>query len=103
MTTATASPTPVAAAPSRGMSISSLALGVVSAVLGFTFVVPIVGLVLGTVGYVKEPTARGYAIGGMALNAVLLFGWIAATVLAVLFAGLTSVWAAMSGVFWVLF
>ncbi|MFD4420453.1 hypothetical protein ACFWN7_02980 [Agromyces sp. NPDC058484] len=87
MTTATptepqapfAAPNPYAApaAPaeeSRGFSISSLVLGLVSIVASYTVVVPIVGLVLGVTALKREPASRTMAIWGIVLNAVMLAG-----------------------------
>ncbi|MFE6963587.1 hypothetical protein ACFVAJ_00650 [Agromyces sp. NPDC057679] len=71
-----AEPHPAAAplAESRGFSISSLVLGLVSIVAGYSFVVPIAGLVLGIMALKREPAARTMAIWGIVLNAVMLAG-----------------------------
>lgn len=86
MTTATptqpqapfAEPNPYAtAAPaeeSRGFSVVSLVLGLVSIVAGFTFFVPVAGLVLGIMALQREPGSRTMAIWGIVLNAVMLAG-----------------------------
>jgi hypothetical protein len=58
----------------RGFAISSLVLGLVSIVAGFTFVVPVAGLVLGILALKREPSARTMAIWGIALNALMLAG-----------------------------
>ncbi|WP_058730153.1 DUF4190 domain-containing protein [Curtobacterium oceanosedimentum] len=62
-------------APPRGMSIASMVLGLVSIVLGFTFLVPLVGFVLGIIGVRKEPAGRGMAITGLVLNGLFVVGW----------------------------
>ncbi|MCK8610457.1 DUF4190 domain-containing protein [Agromyces sp. C10] len=73
-----ASPYAVGSAPvveeQRGFAISSLVLGLVSFVAGFTFVVPAAGLVLGILALKREPAARTMAIWGIVLNAVVLAG-----------------------------
>ncbi|MFT2706428.1 DUF4190 domain-containing protein [Clavibacter zhangzhiyongii] len=61
-----------AAAPPKGLSITSMVLGLVSLVLFWTVVCPIVGLILGIVGVRKEPAGRGFAITGLVLNGLLL-------------------------------
>jgi hypothetical protein len=63
---------PYAAAPPTGLSITSFVLGLVSIFFGFVFFVPIAGLVLGILALKKEPTARGFAIAGIWINAVML-------------------------------
>ncbi|MFJ3030369.1 DUF4190 domain-containing protein [Curtobacterium sp. NPDC087080] len=62
-------------APPRGLSITSMVLGLVSIVLGFTFLVPLVGFVLGIVGLRKEPAGRGMAVTGLILNGLFVVGW----------------------------
>ncbi|MBP1301780.1 DUF4190 domain-containing protein [Curtobacterium sp. 1310] len=62
-------------APPRGLSIASMVLGLVSIVLGFTFLVPLVGFVLGIVGLRKEPAGRGMAVTGLILNGLFVVGW----------------------------
>ena len=61
-------------AESRGFSIASLVLGLVSIVASATFFVPIVGLVLGVMALRREPDSRTMAIWGIVLNAVMLAG-----------------------------
>ena len=70
---------PYAAAPAteeetRGFSISSLVLGLVSIVASYTFVVPAIGLVLGIMALKREPASRTMAIWGIVLNSVMLAG-----------------------------
>ena len=62
-------------APPRGLSITSMVLGLASLFFGFTFVVPIVGFILGLVGIRKEPAGRGMAITGLILNGLFVLGW----------------------------
>lgn len=60
----------------KGASLTSLVLGLASILLGFTFLVPIVGFIFGFVGLLKEPAGRGMAIAGLVLNGIFLFGWL---------------------------
>ncbi|WP_233194207.1 MULTISPECIES: hypothetical protein [Cryobacterium] len=59
---------------SSTLAVSSLVLGLVSIVAGWTFLVPIAGLVVGILALGREPQARTLAIWGIVLNAVLLAG-----------------------------
>lgn len=70
----------VVAPPPRGMSVASMVLGLVSIVFGFTFVCPVVGLILGIIGIKREPAGRGMAIAGIIINAVILAGWAIAVI-----------------------
>ena len=66
----------VPVAPPRGLSIASLVLGIISLIAGFVFLVPLIGLILGIVGVRKEPAGKGFAIGGIVLNALALLSWL---------------------------
>lgn len=70
--------------PPRGMSIASMVIGIVSVFLGFTFFVPIVGLILGIVGLKREPHGRGMAITGIVINGLILAGWLIVLVVTLL-------------------
>ena len=70
---------------SRGFGISSLVLGLVSILAGFTLVVPAGGLVLGILALKREPASRTMAIWGIVLNGVMLAGAVLATLVAVAF------------------
>lgn len=65
---------PTAVSETNGFSIASLVLGLVSIVAGFTFLLPLGGLVLGIVGLQREPASRTMAIWGIVLNSVMLAG-----------------------------
>lgn len=67
-------PAPVSAAEKQWMSISSLVLGVVSIVAGWTFFLPVAGLVFGILALKREPSSRTMAIWGIVLNGALLAG-----------------------------
>lgn len=73
--------------PPRGLSISSMVIGLVSLFFGFTFVLPIIGLVLGIMGARKEPTGRAMAVTGIVLNGLFLLAWVALVLLWVLILG----------------
>ena len=77
-----------AAAPtaeSRGFSIASLVLGLVSIVASSTFFVPVAGLVLGVMALQREPQSRTMAIWGIVLNGVMLAGTVLFTIGALVF------------------
>ena len=76
---------PLAPEEPRGFSISSLVLGLVSILAGFTLVVPAAGLVLGILALKREPAGRTMAIWGIALNGVMLAGAVLITLVALAF------------------
>ena len=84
MTTATPAPA-TTDVEQRGFAVSSLVLGLVSIVAGFTLVVPAAGLALGILALRREPSARTMAIWGIALNAVMLAGILIAGIAAAAF------------------
>lgn len=61
-------------APDRGLSISSLVIGIVSIVAGWTFIAPVAGLVLGILALRRDPAGRTFAIWGIVLNGLMLAG-----------------------------
>lgn len=58
--------------PPRGLSITSLALGVASVFLGLTFLVPIAGIVTGVMARKREPAGRTMALWGIWLSVAML-------------------------------
>lgn len=76
---------PIALAPERTLSILALVAGIVSIVFGEIFFVPIAGIVLGVLGYQREPAGRTFAIWGIVLSAVMLFGWVVLAIIGALF------------------
>ncbi|MBP1325926.1 hypothetical protein JOF28_001158 [Leucobacter exalbidus] len=74
------SPTPLAAVSpadkqaetARGLAITSFVLGLASVVSGWTFVVPVLGLVLGLVSLRRKTTERTLALWGVWLNIAML-------------------------------
>ena len=84
-------------APPRGLSIASLVIGIISFFAGFTFIVPIIGLVLGVMGLRREPAGRGMALAGIWINAAILVVWAIITIIVIVIiaAGLFTIpfWA----------
>ncbi|WP_138945439.1 DUF4190 domain-containing protein [Plantibacter sp. M259] len=74
-------PYPYPASPPKGLSISSMVIGLVSLFFGFTFVLPVVGSVLGLMGLRREPAGRAMAITGVVLNGLFLLVWAALVLL----------------------
>ena len=70
-------------APARGLSLTSFVLGLVSLFFGFSFVVPIIGLVLGFMGLRREPDGRGFALAGAWINGLILAFWTVATIIVI--------------------
>ncbi|WP_025157094.1 hypothetical protein [Leifsonia aquatica] len=90
--TASAAPT-VSAAPtaptvSRTLSVTSFVLGLASIVFGWTFVAPIAGIVVGILALGREPFGKTFAVWGIVLNALMLFGVLIGLVLALAGIGL---------------
>lgn len=67
----------------RGKSIASFALGIVSLLCGFTLIAPVIGLILGVVGRKNEPAGKTLATWGIVLNILALVGWIILTIVLV--------------------
>lgn len=61
--------------PPRGMSVASMVLGLASIVFGFTFLLPLIGFILGIVGLRRDPAGRGMAVTGLILNGLFVVGW----------------------------
>lgn len=91
-TAAPAHPTaPAAAAPANGLSIASLVLSVVAIPTG-TFLLAVAGIVLGFVGWNREPAARTLATWGIVLGFVAAFGGFVLAALGVAFAAPFALW-----------
>lgn len=80
-------PYPYTPSPPRGLSISSMVIGLVSLFFGFTFVLPVVGFILGIMGARKEPAGRAMAVTGIVLNGLFLLAWVALVLLWVFLIG----------------
>lgn len=72
--------------PPRGLSITSMVLGLASFVFGFTFAVPLVGLILGIIALKREPAGRAMSLTGIIVSAVMLLAWVAVVFFFILFA-----------------
>ena len=81
---------PVAARP---LSITAFALGLASVALGQTWLVPIAAIVLGAMGYRREPAGRTLAVWGIVLGSVMAFGWLVAAVVGIAMAGPLVLWS----------
>lgn len=79
-------------APRTGLGTASLVLGICSLLAGWTFVAPVVGLVLGIMSRGREPLARGRAGWGILLNLVALAIWVLLGVVFLAF-GTLAVWS----------
>ncbi|MCT1476765.1 DUF4190 domain-containing protein [Microbacterium sp. p3-SID336] len=73
------------------MSTTSFALGIVSVLCGFLFVVPILGLIFGIIGKRREPAGTTLAVWGIVLNAVVLVGWIVLLILLIVTGAFTVI------------
>ncbi len=60
----------------KGFSVASMVLGLCSIFLGWTFIAPCIGLILGIVGLRREPAGKGMAVTGVILNGIMLLGWV---------------------------
>jgi len=60
----------------KGASITSMVLGLVSIVMGFTFFLPLIGLICAFVGLAREPAGRAYAVVGLLLNGFFIGLWL---------------------------
>lgn len=64
----------------KGMSIASMVIGLVNILMGWTIILPIIGLIFGIVGLRKEPAGRGMAITGIVLSGVIVAFWASLTI-----------------------
>lgn len=78
----------------KGLSVASMVLGLVSIFFGWTFLVPLLGLILGIVGIKKEPAGKGMAVTGIILNGLMIAGW----VLLIVFLFTVGIWGAAASV-----
>ena len=62
--------------PPQGLSVASMVLGLVSIFFGWTFLVPLLGLILGLIGLKKEPAGKGMSVTGVILNGLMITGWV---------------------------
>ena len=80
-------------AVARPLSITAFALGLASVALGQTWLVPIAAIVLGAMGYKREPAGRALAVWGIVLGSVMAFGWLVAAVVGIAMAGPLVLWS----------
>lgn len=64
--------TPVPGEHARGFAIAAFVIGIASVVAGWTFIAPIVGLVLGIIAIRRNTPERTFALWGIWLNAAML-------------------------------
>jgi hypothetical protein len=83
--TRTSAPTPGAFTQERTLSTLALIGGIASIVFGQTVLVPVAAMVLGVLGYQREPFGRAFAVWGIVLGAVALFGWVLFAIAGALF------------------
>jgi hypothetical protein len=74
-------------ADAKNLSVISLILGLASLLLGQTFLVPIAAIVVGVLGYRREPAGRALAVWGIVLGALMAFGWLVVAVIGLALAG----------------
>jgi hypothetical protein len=88
-------------APTSGvrspLAVWSLVLGLASIGFGFTFVVPIAGLVLGVLSRRREPEGRTMALVGIISSAVMLVGTLIALAVGLAVVGGAGVIALLPG------
>lgn len=80
-------PTTAAASGTQTLSLVSFIGAIASLALGQTIVLPVVAIVLGFVARRQEPAGRTFALWGIILGFVALFGWILAPLAALAVAG----------------
>ncbi len=68
--------------PNSPLAVSSLVLGLVSILAGWTFLAPLAGLITGILALGREPQARTMALWGIVLNAVMLAGAVLVAIIA---------------------
>lgn len=75
-----------AVSDNRTLGILSLIGGIASIVFGQTVVVPVAAIVLGFLALQRETSTRAFAIWGIVLGIVALFGWVFFAILGVVIA-----------------
>jgi hypothetical protein len=73
-----------------GRGTASLILGICSLAAGWTFLAPIVGLILGVSSFRHEPGANGRASCGIVLNLIAMAGWLVVGIILLSIGGLAS-------------
>ena len=80
--------TRVPVAPETGRGTASLVLGVCSLLAGWSFFVPLIGIILGVSSRRREPAARGRAGWGIALNVIAMAAWLLVVLIFLALAGI---------------
>jgi len=62
----------------KRLSVTALVLGLSSALLGFTVVLPLAGIVFGILGVGREPTRKALSVTGIVAAVVFGLAWAAA-------------------------
>lgn len=73
-------------ASNRTLGILSLVGGIASIIFGQTVLIPVAAIVLGFLALNREPLSRSFAIWGIVLGIVALFGWIILAIIGFAFA-----------------
>ncbi|MET4705083.1 hypothetical protein [Frigoribacterium sp. UYMn621] len=63
---------PTAGDTSRSLGITSLVLAIASIAFGYTLIVPIAAIVVGSIGLNREPAGRNFSTWGIIVGAVSL-------------------------------
>lgn len=86
--TTTETPTATSSATTASTTLSVLALvgGIASIVFGQTVLIPVAAIVLGILGYRQEPSGRAFAVWGIVLGILALFGWVLVAIVGLAFA-----------------
>jgi hypothetical protein len=74
-------------ADSKNLSVIAFILGLSSLLLGQTFLVPIAAIVVGVIGYRREPSGHALAVWGIVLGALMAFGWLVVAIIGLALAG----------------
>lgn len=74
----------IARTESKAWSIASLVIGIVSLLSGYTFLVPIIGIIVGVMARRREPSGRVLATWGIWLSVIAM---VLGVIIVVLFGG----------------
>jgi len=82
-------PVPHSASTNQTLGILSLIGGILSLVFGQTIILPVVAIVLGFMARNREPASRSFALWGIVLSFIALFGWIIVIVIVIIAGAVT--------------
>jgi hypothetical protein len=77
---------PDAPSTSRLLSILSFAGGIASLIFGQTVILPVAAIIIGHIARRREPDGRTFAIWGLILSYLSLFGWLAVIIIGLVIA-----------------